>query len=184
MRVLSNFLAKIYDWVTSLSKVSSCRLWISYKSGSIIDVFEWLPKIFLHLYIKRTLHSYFCTKYNLVEIVKVALLEICLTICSSVLRCFTSFFRFCFCGGFPFASLWNLIISVRIFHVVEKLKSLVIISFSTDQLFKYLHTACFSTLTHFTPMLHFYTLWKGQKTYGFLMTFSGDIEMWHWTKMG
>ena len=32
-------------------------------------------------------------------------------------------------------------------------------------------------------MPHFYTPWKRQKTKGFL-TFSGDIEMWHWTKMG
>ena len=38
-------------------------------------------------------------------------------------------------------------------------------------------------LTHFSPMPHFYTPWKRQKTYGFL-TFSGGIEMWHWTKIG
>ena len=31
-------------------------------------------------------------------------------------------------------------------------------------------------------MLNFSTLWKGQKTSGFL-TFSGDIEMEHWLKM-
>ena len=31
-------------------------------------------------------------------------------------------------------------------------------------------------LTHFSPMSHFYTPWK--------RTFSGGIEMWHWTKMG
>ena len=37
-------------------------------------------------------------------------------------------------------------------------------------------------LTHFDPMLHFYTPWKRQKTIGFL-TFSGGIEMWHWTKI-
>ena len=30
-------------------------------------------------------------------------------------------------------------------------------------------------------MAHFYTPWKRQKTYGFL-TFSGGIEIWHWTK--
>ena len=39
------------------------------------------------------------------------------------------------------------------------------------------------TLTHFSPVSHFYTPWKHQKTFGFL-TFSGGIEMWHWTKMG
>ena len=38
-------------------------------------------------------------------------------------------------------------------------------------------------LTHFSPVSHFYTPWKHQKTFGFL-TFSGSIEMWHWIKMG
>ena len=37
-------------------------------------------------------------------------------------------------------------------------------------------------LTHFSPVSHFYTPWKRQKTKGFL-TFSEAIEMWHWTKM-
>ena len=39
------------------------------------------------------------------------------------------------------------------------------------------------SLTHFSPVSHFYTPWKRQKTFGFL-TFSGGIEMWHWTKIG
>ena len=39
-----------------------------------------------------------------------------------------------------------------------------------------------SSLTHFSPVSHFYTPWKRQKTKGSL-TFSGGIEMWHWTKM-
>ena len=38
-------------------------------------------------------------------------------------------------------------------------------------------------LTHFSLVSHFYTPWKRQKTKAFL-TFSGGIEMWHWTKMG
>ena len=38
-------------------------------------------------------------------------------------------------------------------------------------------------LTHFSPVSQSYTPWKRQKTKGFL-TFSGGIEMWHWTKMG
>ena len=38
-------------------------------------------------------------------------------------------------------------------------------------------------LTHFNLVSHFYTPWKRQKTFGFL-TFSGGIEIWHWTKMG
>ena len=39
-----------------------------------------------------------------------------------------------------------------------------------------------NTLTHFSPVSHFYTPWKRQKTFGFL-TFSWSIEMWRWTKM-
>ena len=38
------------------------------------------------------------------------------------------------------------------------------------------------SLTHISPMLHFYNPWKCQKTIGFLM-FSGGMEMWYWTKM-
>ena len=44
-------------------------------------------------------------------------------------------------------------------------------------------SANISGLTHFSPVSHFYTPWKRQKTKGFL-TLSGGIEMWHWTKMG
>ena len=40
----------------------------------------------------------------------------------------------------------------------------------------------FYYLTHFSPMSHFYTPWKHQKTCGFL-TFSRGIEIWHWIKM-
>ena len=40
-----------------------------------------------------------------------------------------------------------------------------------------------NSLTYFSPVSHFCTPWKRQKTFGFL-TFSGGIEMWHWTKMG
>ena len=38
-------------------------------------------------------------------------------------------------------------------------------------------------LNHFSPVSDFCTPWKRQKTFGFL-TFSGGIEMWHWTEMG
>ena len=38
-------------------------------------------------------------------------------------------------------------------------------------------------LTHFSPVSHFYTSWKLQKTFGFL-TFSEGREMWYWTNMG
>ena len=40
-----------------------------------------------------------------------------------------------------------------------------------------------SYLTYFSPVSHFYTPWKRQKTKGFSDVFRG-IEMWHWTKMG
>ena len=36
--------------------------------------------------------------------------------------------------------------------------------------------------THFSPMFHFYTPWKRQKTKGFL-TFLGGIEIEHWAKI-
>ena len=38
-------------------------------------------------------------------------------------------------------------------------------------------------LTHFMPLISFYTPWKHQKTYGCLM-FSGDIERDQWHEMG
>ena len=41
----------------------------------------------------------------------------------------------------------------------------------------------YSTLTHFQPMIHFYTPWKHQKTGGFLM-FPRVIEVKLWLKMG
>ena len=47
----------------------------------------------------------------------------------------------------------------------------------------YKYPLCLSLLTHFSPVSHFCTPWKRQKTFGFL-TFSGGIEIWHWTKMG
>ena len=38
-------------------------------------------------------------------------------------------------------------------------------------------------LNHFQPKFHFYTLWKYQKSSGFLM-FSGGIKVEYWLKMG
>ena len=38
-------------------------------------------------------------------------------------------------------------------------------------------------LTHFSPVSHFYTPRKRQETFSF-PTFSGAIEMRHWTKIG
>ena len=39
------------------------------------------------------------------------------------------------------------------------------------------------SLTHFSPMSHFFTSWKRQETYSFL-TFSGGTGIWNWAKMG
>ena len=39
------------------------------------------------------------------------------------------------------------------------------------------------SLTHFSPVSHFYTPWKRQRTFGFL-TFSGGTKMENWSKMG
>ena len=52
--------------------------------------------------------------------------------------------------------------------------------YTRSSFFHYLHTF---SLTHFSPVSHLYIPWKRQKSKGFL-TFSGSIEMWHWTKMG
>ena len=38
-------------------------------------------------------------------------------------------------------------------------------------------------ISPFSPMFHFYTPWKHQKTSSFLI-FSGGIEVEHWLKMG
>ena len=38
-------------------------------------------------------------------------------------------------------------------------------------------------LTHFKAMFHFYTVWKRQKSLGFL-TFLGGIKMEYWFEMG
>ena len=43
--------------------------------------------------------------------------------------------------------------------------------------------AAAACLTHFSPMLHFYTSWKHQKAFGFLI-FSGGIEMEFYRKWG
>ena len=39
-----------------------------------------------------------------------------------------------------------------------------------------------ATLTYFQQLFHFYTPWKHQKAYGFLI-FSGGIEVEHWLKI-
>ena len=38
-------------------------------------------------------------------------------------------------------------------------------------------TSSLPSLTHFSPMSHFYSPWKRQKT-------KGGTKMWHWTKIG
>ena len=65
------------------------------------------------------------------------------------------------------------------FNIVEKVDIIREIKFSAKG--KQFMMMIFP-LTHFSPMSHFYTPWKRQKTYGFL-TFLEGIEMWHWIKM-
>ena len=47
----------------------------------------------------------------------------------------------------------------------------------------FLEKLLMSISTHFRSVFHYYTLWERQKTSGFL-TFSGGIEMEHWTWYG
>ena len=53
----------------------------------------------------------------------------------------------------------------------------------TGKISVYGHFSGSALLTHFSPVSHFYTPWKRQQNKGFL-TFSGGMELWHWTKMG
>ena len=48
----------------------------------------------------------------------------------------------------------------------------------TQNLFKDLWWSSVNGFNPFSPVSHFYTPWKRQKTFGFL-PFSGSIEMWH-----
>ena len=66
-----------------------------------------------------------------------------------------------------FGDIWIFHVRIQIFHSV-----LIQVTSKQDFL-----------LTRFSPMLHFYTPWKREKTRVFL-TFSEGTEMWHWTKMG
>ena len=68
---------------------------------------------------------------------------------------------------------WKLLFSTQNIHCNPRILSYCHILPLSNQL----------TLTYFSPVPHFYTPWKRQKTFGFV-TFSGGIRMWHWTKMG
>ena len=65
---------------------------------------------------------------------------------------------------------------------LEKL-TIILIMMAQMLFFRLFFSKKTRTLTHFSPVSHFYNPWKRQKTTGFL-TFSGGIEMWHWNKMG
>ena len=69
-----------------------------------------------------------------------------------------------------------------IFHFYIPLKMSVNLWFQDSSAVQ-LPQLYFLLLSHFSPVWHFYTPWKCQKTKSFL-TFSGGIEIWHWTKMG
>ena len=69
-------------------------------------------------------------------------------------------------------------------HLSLKIRQRIIYLENKNKLLKKPHNGKNSYyLTHFSPVSHFYIPWKRQETKGFL-TFSGGIEMWHWTKMG
>ena len=73
--------------------------------------------------------------------------------------------------------LWTIFINS---YEVEKLvKRNCCVNYARIRVFTDPH----SPISHFSPVSHFYTPWKRQKNKGFL-TFSGGIEMRHWTKMG
>ena len=79
----------------------------------------------------------------------------------------------------------------RIFGLLKRIKSLVLSENNVKSMYlralnvqlKLSIWQKFWLLTHFRPLLHFYTPWKHQETFGFL-TFSGVKEMEHWVKMG
>ena len=84
--------------------------------------------------------------------------------------------------SFHFGDVWYLEYRVRIVNFLFGRKLAVPFFF----FFSFFFPKPFyrvSLLTHFSRVSHFYTPWKRQKTKDFL-TFSGGIEMWHWTKMG
>ena len=83
--------------------------------------------------------------------------------------------------SFHFGDVWYLEYRVRIVNFLFGRKLAVPFFF----FFSFFFPKPFyrvSLLTHFSPVSHFYTPWKRQETFGFL-TFSGGMEMWHWTKI-
>ena len=81
--------------------------------------------------------------------------------------------------GFFLSHLKNLVLCdlLKLSHVLHAITVSLMIWWDPRIIRPY-----FRRLTHFSLVPHFYTPWKRQKTEGFL-TFSGSIEMWHWTKM-
>ena len=80
---------------------------------------------------------------------------------------------------------WNKVVTKTtrmILTQLDTLNSLLSCNIEDEIAVHYFHSTSYK-VTHCSPVSHFYTLWKRQKTFGFL-TFSGGIEMWHWTKMG
>ena len=74
--------------------------------------------------------------------------------------------------------LWTNIISIDELSIL-KTNFLVQVLKTWDS---YVFRTQSNILTHFSPVSHFHTSWKHQKTKGFL-TFSGGIEMWlKWVK--
>ena len=73
---------------------------------------------------------------------------------------------------------WNKVVTKTtrmILTQLDTLNSLLSCNIEDEIAVHYFHSTSYK-VTHFSPVSHFYTLWKRQKTFGFL-TFSGGIEM-------
>ena len=72
------------------------------------------------------------------------------------------------------SKLWNYFLLVYL---------IIFLLFMLSYFFRVIKSLKYNCLTLFWPMLPFYTPWKHQKTFGFLV-FSRDIKWEHWPEMG
>ena len=103
-------------------------------------------------------------------ILSFSLIYSCILVSESTQVLFGVFFRYCLCVNCSVL----IFLQILLISMIQKIICNSFNAFSKFLMF---------SLTHFSSVSHFYTPWKRQKTFGFL-TFSGGMEMWHWTKMG
>ena len=84
--------------------------------------------------------------------------------------------RYVFTGKRTHNSLYLQYINIIYFILTNSECSFLLFSNMYSNMFSNMY--CVIRLTHFSPVSHFYTRWKRQKTKVFL-TFSRGIEMWH-----